>query len=154
MLSYQAYPSNDDSSAFRYLESAVRTAPPAKLRLMLIERAVGLCQAIAHRWRAAKPDVGCDEQTLLLRDIMTELLSGVGKSDLPVAIQVSDLYVFLSKHLTSAELMCDVTMIDEIQTVLETEAETWRIVCATATKSPATERLRTESPRATLNLNG
>lgn len=131
MFAYDAPSSGNDSSALRYLENTIRTASPAKLRLMLIERAVGLCDAISIRWKASKPEMGCDEQTLHLRDILTELLSGVGRSDLPVALAVSDLYVFLSKHLTDAEMMRDVTMIDEIGLVLQTEAETWRIVLET-----------------------
>ncbi len=152
MFAKKSFPLASDGSALRYLESTIRAAPPAKLRLMLIERAVGLCQSIAARWRTARPEVGCDEQTLHLRDILTELLAGVGRSDLPVALQVADLYVFLTQHLTSAEMMRDVTMIDEIQTVLETEAETWRIVQATiAGTSPASPQ---QPLKTSLNLQG
>ena len=154
MLFHDApYSSNQEPTALRYLETAVRTASPAKLRLMLIERAVGLCQVISQRWRESQPELGYDEQTLHLRDILTELLSGVGKSDLPVALQVADLYVFLSKHLTSAEMMRDVTMIDEIRLVLETEAETWRIVCATATQQTHRRDPMSSHPTS-LNLQG
>lgn len=131
MLSYDAPFSGNNSTAFQYLENMIRSAPPARLRLMLIERAVAICNSISQRWKANRPEMGCDEQTLHLRDILTELLSGVGRSDLPVALAVSDLYVFLSKHLTDAEMLRDVTMIDEIGLVLQTEAETWRIVCET-----------------------
>jgi flagellar secretion chaperone FliS len=120
-----------DPSAQSYLEATVRTAPPARLRLMLIERGVGLCQSISARWKSAPPATGCDEQTLHLSDILTELLSGVGRSDLPVAKQVADLYVFLIQHLAKAEAASDRSMIDEIGVVLEAEAETWRAVCAT-----------------------
>lgn len=149
--------SGNDSSAMRYLESAIRDAPPAKLRLMLIEKAVGLCHAISARWKVKLPELGSDEQTLHVRDIFTELLSGVGRSDLPVAQQVSDLYVFLSQHLTTAEMQRDVTMIDEIRLVLETEAETWRIVCETTSNQAKQRPSRQASnvPRpAGLNLQG
>lgn len=153
MFSHDASPSGNESSAIRYLESVVLSGSPPRLRLMLIERAVGLCQAISDRWTANRPVDGCDEQTLQLRDIMTELLAGVGKSDLPVALQVADLYVFLSQHLTSAEMARDVSMIDEIRLVLEIEAETWRIVCETANqqKQPAPSSLHRPSG---LNLCG
>jgi flagellar protein FliS len=156
MLSQNGYSSGNDSSAMRYLEAAVRNAPPARLRLMLIEKAVGLCHAISARWTANRPDLGCDEQTLHIRDIFTELLSGVGRSDLPVAQQVSDLYVFLSQHLTTAEMQRDVTMIDEIRLVLETEAETWRIVCeTTANQAKPKSHPQDGVPRpAGLNLQG
>jgi flagellar protein FliS len=153
MVSNEAPFAVREGSVNQYLETAVRTASPAKLRLMLIERSVGLCQVIARRWREKRPEHGYDEQTITLRDILTELLAGVGKSDLPVALQVADLYVFLTKHLTSAEMMRDVTMIEEIQIVLETEAETWRIVCETATQNA--RRQATATPHATsLNLQG
>ncbi len=152
---YLAPPAAD---AMQYLETMVRTAPPQKLRLMLIERGVSLCNSIAARWREAKPELGYDEQSLQLRDILTELLSGVGKSDIPVALTVSDLYVFLCKHLTDAELMSDPTMIDEIGLVLQTEAETWRIVCETlAAKTPQPHFLnpaRSEAKPVSLNLEG
>ena len=153
MTSFDAPFAIREGSVNQYLETAVRTASPAKLRLMLLERAVGLCQVIARRWREKQPEFGYDEQTITLRDILTELLAGVGKSELPVALQVADLYVFLTKHLTSAEMMRDVTMIEEIQIVLETEAETWRIVCETATQNA--HRQATATPHATsLNLQG
>jgi flagellar protein FliS len=156
MFSYDAPFSGDNSTAFHYLENMVRTSPPARLRLLLIERAVGLCNSISERWTANRPDMGCDEQTLHLRDILTELLSGVGRSDLPVALAVSDLYVFLSKHLTDAEMMRDVTMIDEIGLVLQTEAETWRIVCETtaaAARSQAQVKAATSTAPRSMSLN-
>jgi len=119
-----------DPSVENYLESAVRTAPPARLRLMLIERGVGLCQAISATWKAEPTNRKWDERSLQLSDILTELLSGVGRADIAVAKQVADLYVFLIQHLNKSVESGDATMIDEICVVLETEAETWRMVCA------------------------
>jgi flagellar protein FliS len=107
-----------DSSAENYLESAVRTAPPARLRLMLIERAVGLCQTISTNWKAASANRKWDERSLQLSDILTELLSGVGRADIAVAKKVADLYVFLIQHLNKAVESGDTTMIDEICVVL------------------------------------
>lgn len=130
-----------DSSVENYLESAVRTAPPARLRLMLIERAVGLCQAISASWTAAPTNRKWDERSLQLSDILTELLSGVGRTDISVAKKVADLYVFLIQHLNKSVESGDATMIDEICVVLETEAETWRMVCA-------------QSPTGTPNVAG
>ncbi len=161
-MSYQ------DPSSQSYLEASVRTAPPARLRLMLIERGVELCQGISARWKATPPQTGCDEQTLHLSDILTELLSAVGRSDLPLAKQVSDIYVFLIQHLGRAEAACDASMIDELQLVLQTEAETWRAVCAQSSSpgsresapAPATANLGSMQPidRAalvgSLNLQG
>jgi flagellar secretion chaperone FliS len=133
-----------DPSAENYLESTVRTAPPARLRLMLIERAVGLCQTIASNWKAAPQSRKWDERSLQLSDILTELLSGVGRTDIAVAKTVADLYVFLIQHLNKAVESGDGSMIDELCVVLETEAETWRMVCAqTSVGSPNVAGLTT-----------
>ena len=44
--------------------------------------------------------------------------------------QVSDLYVFLLKHLLAAEQEGEIALIEEIRAVLQVEAETWRLACA------------------------
>ena len=117
----------------RYLESAVRTASPARLRLMLIERSVEVCTTLAENWRG-KQDLGPNAHSLKLLDLLNELLRGVvgGKepSEQEVSRKVADLYVFLAKHLVKAERNSDAGAIDEIRSVLEIEAETWRAVCS------------------------
>jgi flagellar protein FliS len=120
------------SNGQQYLEAAVRTASPARLRLMLIERAVEVARSLAVRWRSGH-DLGTNELSLKLLDLFTELLSGVtggaSGAESQICRQVSDLYVFLTQHLVEAESNSCATSIDEIQIVLETEAETWRSVC-------------------------
>jgi flagellar protein FliS len=117
-------------SASNYLESLVQSAPPARLRLLLIEKAVGLCELLSSQWKQSPGSASWDGPSIQLTDILTELLSGVGQGDSPVAKQVADLYVFLIQHQNKAVQAGDATMIDEIRVVLETEAETWRMVCA------------------------
>ncbi len=140
-----------------YLESAVRTASPARLRLMLIERGVEVAGSLAGRWRSGQ-DLGVNELSLKLLDLLTELLGGVTggvtETELQVCRQVSDLYVFLTQHLVAAETTSDADSIDEIRIVLATEAETWRSVCAQEA-SPQLDAL-TPSPvaRGRLNLQG
>ena len=121
------------SSGEQYLESVVRTASPAKLRLMLIERAVGVSECLESAWRE-NPGQGANEQSLKLFELINELLRGVVGSKQgdgeEICKQVSDLYVFLMKHLLMAEQRSDVASIEEIRVVLQVEAETWRLVCA------------------------
>lgn len=121
------------SQSRQYLESAVRTASPARMRLMLIERAIDVACGLASRWGQGQ-DLGANEQSIHLLDLLTELLNGVRSGNNPseqqLCQQVADLYVFLSKHLVEAEANSDVDSIEEIRLVLETEAETWRNVCA------------------------
>lgn len=117
-------------SATNYLESLVHSASPARLRLLLIEKAVGLCGLLSSQWKQTPESASWDGPSLQLADILTELLSGVSQGNTPVAKKVADLYVFLIQHQNKAVDAGDPTMIDEIRVVLETEAETWRMVCA------------------------
>jgi len=121
------------SGGEQYLESVVRTASPAKLRLMLIERAVGVSESLENAWRE-NPGQGANEQSLKLFELINELLRGVVGSKQgdgeEICKQVSDLYVFLLQHLLAAEQASDVASIEEIRAVLQVEAETWRMACA------------------------
>lgn len=113
-----------------YLESAIAAASPAKLRLMLIERSVEVSRHLAGMWRETPGKRGTNEYSLKLLELLSELLSGVTDQKVEVCRTVADLYVFLCQHLIVAEKNGDASMIDEIRLVLETEAETWRMVCA------------------------
>ncbi len=124
---------SNQPSAQRYLAQEIENASPTRLRLMLIERAVDLAHSLASYPSSAPTDVRMTEQSLLLRDILGELLAGVGKSDLPIAQQVADLYVFLLQHLSVAEETRDPQKWSEIASVLEIEQDTWRSVCARST---------------------
>lgn len=125
-----ARPPQANRNGDHYLEAAIRTASPAKLRLMLIERAVEVSARLAESWREPGGEAGPNEHSLKLLDLLTELLGGVtGGRDSNLCREVADLYVFLSQHLTEAETKGDPMAIDEIRVVLEIEAETWRQVC-------------------------
>ncbi len=137
-------PHTSHNTGDQYLDAAVRMASPAKLRLMLLERSVAVCDTLAEDWRK-KEMLGANEYSITLVDLLNELLSGVAgsetKSEVKLCQQVSDLYVFLLKHVVIAEQHSDPEAIDEIRLVLETETETWRAVVAMQSKS-------TESPES------
>ena len=126
----------------QYLEAAIRTASPARLRLMVIERAIEVAARLAEVWRSGQSP-GSNEHSLKLLDLLSELLNGVvggdSESENEVCEKVADLYVFLSKHLVAAEAKSESNAIDEIRLVLEAEAETWRAVCAQEMGRPATQ---------------
>lgn len=132
-----------------YLDASIRMATPARLRLMLLERAVVVAETLATTWRAGELQ-GSNEHSLTLLELIGELLGGISGSKDPaeqkVCEQVSDLYVFLSKHLVLAEDHSDAGAIDEIRMVLEVEAETWRAVCAQ--EIGATAKAPTSAPVA------
>ncbi|EMI54415.1 flagellar protein FliS [Rhodopirellula sallentina] len=138
-------------SSDTYLESMIATASPAKLRLMLIERSVEVARHLAGLWRESPGKRGTNEHSLKLFELLSELLSGVTDDKVEVCRTVADMYVFLCQHLIAAEENGDATMIDEIRLVLETEAETWRMVCmqengATASQTRAADVLARTSP--------
>jgi flagellar protein FliS len=139
----------------QYLEASVLSASPARLRLMLLERAVETAAKLSASWRDKETE-GSTEHSVQLLDLITELLAGIqgGESDEEKQIcgQVADLYVFLAKHLVAAESTSDFGAIDELKLVLEAETETWRAVCAqeTGAHSPSSGDL----PATGLNLQG
>jgi flagellar protein FliS len=116
----------------QYLTAAVTTASPAKLKLMLIERAVDVAGHLARTWRSQQ-SLGPNENSLKLLELINELLSGVASGSTPaerdLCRKVADLYVFLAQHLIKAEQTSRAESIDEMKAILEIEAETWRRVC-------------------------
>lgn len=123
------HPRNDQRGR-RYLQGTVGTASPAKLRLMLIERAAEIAGGLAVNWSDG-PSTEASQTSLRLLEILTELLDGItGQGDLELNRRVADLYVFLIQHLLAAENAADAATAREIETVLRIEAETWRAVCA------------------------
>lgn len=137
-----------------YLESMIASASPAKLRLMMIEKGVEVARHLATMWRDTPGKRGTNEHSLKLLELLSELLSGVTDKNVEVCRTVADLYVFLCQHLLSAEENGDPTMIDEIRLVLETEAETWRMVCVQESGGTANRKRATEVLSSGLNLQG
>ncbi|TWU46228.1 flagellar protein FliS [Rubripirellula tenax] len=140
----------------QYFESAIRMASPARLRLMVTERAVEVAATLARVWKNGE-QLGPNEHSLSLLELIGELLSGIAGSPDPdekkLCNQISDLYVFLSKHLVLAEDNSDFAAIDDIRLVLELEAETWRAVCAQelTSKQATTEPVRNAEPSGASN---
>ncbi|MEM6979427.1 MAG: flagellar export chaperone FliS [Planctomycetota bacterium] len=149
-------------SSDQYLESMIATASPAKLRLMIIERAIEVARHLAAHWRDQPGTRGTNVHSLKLLELLSELLSGITDASVEVCRSVADLYVFLCQHLISAEATGDPTLIDEIRLVLETEAETWRMVCVQESgpsreqtaRTRAADVLGNRSAGGGLNLQG
>lgn len=135
--SHSEHPSGglDPRHGERYLDASVGTASPARLRLMVIERAVEVAGSLAKTWRHQGGSPGTNEHSLKLFELLNELLSGVTAESGEVGQKVADLYVFLIQHLIAAEETSDATAVEEIAVVLQTEAETWRMVCANQSHS-------------------
>jgi flagellar protein FliS len=146
----------------QYLESTVLSATPARLRLMLLERSIETAAKLEASWKT-KETTGPNEHSVKLLDLITELLAGVrggeSKDEKDICDRVSDLYVFLAKHLVAAEQFSDHGAIGEIKLVLEAESDTWRAVCAQdaalcAQDSGAAAESTSLPPSTSLNLQG
>lgn len=126
-------PQGSNNGSQQYLDASIRTASPAKMRLMLLERSVEVSRMLSATWRSGEGQ-GANEQSLQLMELISELLSGVAggsnETENKLCLQVADLYVFLLQHLVLAEEKSDFGAIDEMQIVLEAETETWRSVVA------------------------
>ena len=146
-------PSAHRSSAAHYVDAMITSASPARLRLMLLERAVEVANLVASIYRENDELNSGLDYSLKLFEIVNELLSGITSKE-GVGEQVSDLYVFLAKHVLLAEEQRDADAIDEIRLVLETEAETWRMVCANEAGMQSQTATTSAGPAGGLNLQG
>jgi flagellar secretion chaperone FliS len=112
-----------------YRETEVLTAPPQRLRLMLIQAALRSIERTRQQWRA-----GADEQALdaliHAQEVVTELLSGINTAiNQEVTRKVAAIYVFVFRTLVEAGFSRSEGKLDEAQRVLLEEQETWRQMC-------------------------
>jgi flagellar protein FliS len=111
-----------------YLETQVLTAPPQKLRLMLIEGAMRFAQQAGAYWQAEQWEAGL-EANIRAREILGELMSSLDPEQSPLAKQILPIYNFVFRTLTEAQLAHDQAKLQDALRVLGEERETWRQVC-------------------------
>lgn len=107
-----------------FLEQEIASATPAKLRLLLIQKARSLCGIIQELESTSKSQQ-TGQWIILLQDILTELLQGVTDPNNPAAPAVADLYVFLCQRAVQAMVEREMHWIREIEEVLAIEDATW-----------------------------
>jgi flagellar protein FliS len=117
--------------ADRYLETEVLTAPPQRLRLLLIDHTLRAAQNTLTAWQEARWDDGLDA-SIRCRDLLSELLSGIDASASPLANDVAGIYTFLFNAVTDASVARDEQKLRDVLRILEIERETWRQVCEQA----------------------
>ncbi|MCU0707060.1 MAG: flagellar protein FliS [Pirellula sp.] len=111
----------------RFLQQEVASATPAKLHWLLLRRAHSLSVAIQGLWE--KQDYqGAQQWLILVREILTELLAGIVDPNHPLARQQSDLYIFLSALLASAEQGRDTAALKDLREILEIEMISWEML--------------------------
>src|SRR3954468_20507544 len=112
-----------------YLETEVMTAPPQKLRLMLIEAALRYANRTLQCWQADQAEKGLDAM-IRTQQIIGELLAGIKPDPDPqLAHRVAGLYVFVLRTLIIAQHGHSELRLREAMRVLEIERETWQQLC-------------------------
>jgi flagellar protein FliS len=126
-----------------YLENQILSAPPHRLRLMLIEGAQRFCRQALQQWQCGEGEAGLASLGRA-RGVVSELLSSVQPEDSPLARRVAGIYLYLFRTLAEAALDKNEQQVCEVIEVLDIERETWRLVCEQA--STGMPRARAASP--------
>lgn len=109
-----------------FLRQEVESATPAKLRWLLIRKAIGLCQAVEQLWLESRPDEA-NQWVLRIREIFGELLAGVTDAENPAAQPVTSIYIFMLLLLDEVEKSRDPDAIKTMIEILEIEFGTWSL---------------------------
>jgi len=135
-----------------YLKSAVMTATPEKLQLMLYDGAIRFGRQAREALIAQDFETSC-EKLIRTQQIITALEGGL-RPEVNEALcrQMADLYQFIFARLVDANTTHNVTALDEALQILEHQRETWRLlmdrICelhATPTSAPVKPGLDTET---------
>lgn len=111
-----------------YLKSAVMTATPEKLQLMLYDGAIRFGRQARDAIIARNFELSC-EKLLRTQQIVTAMQDGLRPEVNPqLCKQMSDLYRFIYDRLVAANTRHDVTALDEALQILEHQRETWRLL--------------------------
>lgn len=142
-----------------YAAAELHTASPQRLRLMLIEAAIGSVEAARRRADAGQWAVA-GEPFVHARRAVAELLLSV-RTDLAgdegqLADKVRAIHAFLFRQLTEAQLYRDPQRLDDALRILAMERETWRQICSQAATSGNvdTESDTEAAPTPGLSLHG
>jgi flagellar secretion chaperone FliS len=127
-----------------YLTTTVFTAPPQRLRLMLIEEALRSCHRAREAWLAGE-DNQASEAIIHAEDVLGELLSGLQlEAGSELARNIAAIYAFILAALMEAGLRRDEKKLADAVRVLTIEQETWRLVCEKLAADTTTHNDTTE----------
>ena len=117
-----------------YLETQVMTAPPERLKLMLIDAAIRNVTKAKEHWN--DDDFGTSWDSISrAREIVSELQSGLNRETNPELIdKISAMYMFLFRELNEAATSREDAKLDGVLKVLAQERETWIEVCTELAK--------------------
>lgn len=132
-----------------YLAMQVRTAPPQKLHLMLLDAALRSARRTADQWRDGQ-DEGAFESLLHAQEVVNELICGMKLEEGPeLARKVGAIYAFIYRSLVEAGRRHDQKSLDDAVRILEIERETWRQLCEKlASTGPDSSHTRVPPPKS------
>jgi|GEM_PF-1720117 len=118
-----------ESAHDEYLVTQVMTATPQKLQLMLIDAAIRSVRQAQENWKHQR-DEEAGEHLMKGQQIVTQLISGLEHEQQPELVrQVAGIYMFIFRALVFAQLRKDEDQLNDALQILESEQETWRMVC-------------------------
>jgi flagellin-specific chaperone FliS len=108
-----------------YFETDIATACPPKLRLLLLEAALGLSRRIlASEVHPLSDDVSRALRSL--RKILLHLFTSIESENDELASKIKDVYLYLYCTVAEAELAGETHKMGDVVQVLQIECETWR----------------------------
>ncbi len=119
-----------------YLATQIMTATPQKLRLMLIDGAIKSATQTIDCWREDEHEEG-SERLILCRQIISELLSSIRQDSSEISKNATNLYAFLFRALTEAQMENDIERLQNVIRILEVERDTWQQVCEELPEAPS-----------------
>jgi len=113
----------------QYLSTAVMTATPQKLQLLLVEAAIRSCEKARNHWSRNDREAAC-EALVHAQECVAELLGALNR-DGPASLvgKMASVYLFVFNRLVGANNSNDEAMLDDALKVLQMERDTWRQVC-------------------------
>jgi flagellar protein FliS len=112
-----------------YLLAEVHTATPQKLQLLLVEAAIKNIHRTKQFWKDERYDDGI-ESLSRAQDIIAEILCSLDREGSPdIAKKLASIYLFIFRRLAESGMSRDDQKLDDALRVLNSERETWRLVC-------------------------
>lgn len=111
-----------------YFETQIVTSTPQRLRLLLIQAALGTIEQ-CHLAESRGESAELVRQLTKLREIVGELLSAIAPGAGPIADQVAAIYDFIYREVVATHLDQKLDRLAALVPVLEEDRLTWQLLC-------------------------
>jgi len=136
--------SMQDSISNQYRQGELLTATPQRLQYLLIDGAIRFAKKTKQHWQTGDYEQG-GEAMDRCETVLTEILRNIRTDCWVVADQIAALYLFLVKAASEAHFQHDTEKLDKVIAILETERETWRVLCESPIEVDASQAVATDS---------